>query len=237
MTKLSIVIPVLNEAKNIIKLVEEIKKEKKLLNLNNFELIIIDDNSTDNSKIILDAIKQKNKFLRYHIRKNKKRDLTKSCLLGFDKAVYPNILVMDGDLQHPPKYIKYMLNVFISGDYDIVVGARNLLKKRDPGLSYIRYISSLIIILIINFLLGNKTKDPMSGFFLFKKEIYKKNKKNLYGVGYKILADLIYSSNSSLKVIDKDIFFDKRKSGKSKMNIKVLFQLIIFIISKFFKRF
>ena len=77
----------------------------------------------------------------------------------------------------------------------------------------------------------------MSGFFLFKKEIYKINKKNLYGAGYKILADLIYSSNSPLKVVDKDIFFDKRKSGKSKMNIKVLFQLIIFIINKFFKRF
>ena len=237
MTKLSIVIPVLNEGKNIVKLVKEIKKEKKLLNLNNFELIIIDDNSTDNSKIILDTLKKKNNFLKYHIRKNKKKDLTKSCLLGFNKAVYPNILVMDGDLQHPPKYIKHMLNIFVSGDYDIVVGARNLLKKKDPGLSYIRYASSLIIILIINFLLGNKTKDPMSGFFLFKKKIYKKNKKNLYGVGYKILADLIYSSNSQLKMADKDIFFDKRKSGKSKMNIKVLFQLIIFIINKFYKRF
>ena len=144
---------------------------------------------------------------------------------------------MDGDFQHPPKYIKYMLNIFVSGDYDIVVGTRNLLKKKDPGLSYTRYISSLIIILTINFLLGSKTKDPMSGFFLFKKEIYKKNKNFLYGAGYKILADLIYSSNSQLKVIDKDIFFDKRKSGKSKMNIKVLFQLIIFIIYKFFKRF
>ena len=237
MTKLSIVIPVLNEGKNIVKLVKEIKKEKKLLNLNNFELIIIDDNSTDNSKIILDTLKKKNNFLKYHIRKNKKKDLTKSCLLGFNKAVYPNILVMDGDLQHPPKYIKHMLNIFVSGDYDIVVGARNLLKKKDPGLSYIRYASSLIIILVINFLLGNKTKDPMSGFFLFKKKIYKKNKKNLYGVGYKILADLIYSSNTQLKVADKDIFFDKRKSGKSKMNIKVLFQLIIFIINKFYKRF
>jgi len=237
MTKLSIVIPVLNESKNIVKLVKEIKKEKKLLNLNNFELIIVDDNSTDNSKIILDTLKKKNNFLKYHIRKNKKRDLTKSCLLGFNKAVYPNVLVMDGDLQHPPKYIKYMLDIFVSGDYDIVVGARNLLKKKDPGLSYIRYVSSLIIILIINFLLANKTKNLMIVFFLFKKKIYKKNKKNLYGVGYKILADLIYSSNRPLKVADKDIFFDKRKSGKSKMNIKVLFQLIIFIINKFYKRF
>jgi dolichol-phosphate mannosyltransferase len=237
MTKLSIIIPVLNEGKNIAKLVEEIKKEKKFLNLSNLELIIIDDNSTDDSEIILRKIKKKNKFLKYYVRKNKKKDLTKSCLLGFNKALYPNILVMDGDLQHPPKFIKHMLNIFISGNYDFVIGTRNLLKKKDPGLSYIRYVSSLFIIITINFLLGNKTKDPMSGFFIFKKEIYKKNKKNLYGVGYKILADLIYSSNNTLKITDKDIFFDKRRSGKSKMNIWVLFQLIIFIIIKSIKRF
>ena len=237
MTKLSIIIPVLNEGKNIAKLVEEIKNEKKFLNLSSLELIIVDDNSTDNTEIILRKIKKKNKFLKYYIRKKKKKDLTKSCLLGFNKALYPNILVMDGDLQHPPKFIKHMLNVFISGKYDFVIGTRNLLKKKDPGLSYIRYVSSLFIIITINFLLGNKTKDPMSGFFIFKKEIYKKNKKNLYGVGYKILADLIYSSNNNLKIGDKDIFFDKRRSGKSKMNIWVLFQLIIFIITKFIKRF
>jgi len=237
MTKLSIIIPILNEGKNIAKLVEEIKKEKKFLNLSNLELIMIDDNSTDDSEIILRKIKKKNKFLKYYIRKNKKKDLTKSCLLGFNKALYPNILVMDGDLQHPPKFIKHMLNIFISGNYDFVIGTRNLLKKKDPGLSYIRYVSSLFIIITINFLLGNKTKDPMSGFFIFKKEIYKKNKKNLYGVGYKILADLIYSSNNTLKIKDKDIFFDKRRSGKSKMNIWVLFQLIIFIIIKSIKRF
>ena len=168
MTKLSIIIPVLNEGKNIAKLVEEIKKEKKFLNLSNLELIIIDDNSTDDSEIILRKIKKKNKFLKYYVRKNKKKDLTKSCLLGFNKALYPNILVMDGDLQHPPKFIKHMLNIFISGNYDFVIGTRNLLKKKDPGLSYIRYVSSLFIIIIINFLLGNKTKDPMSGFFIFR---------------------------------------------------------------------
>ena len=59
MTKLSIIIPVLNEGKNIAKLVEEIKKEKKFLNLINLELIIIDDNSTDDSEIILRKIKKK----------------------------------------------------------------------------------------------------------------------------------------------------------------------------------
>ena len=180
MIKLSVVIPVFNEGKNLVKLVKEIRKEKELLNLSNFELIIIDDDSTDNSKIILNKIEQKNKFFRYYIRRNKKRDLTKSCLLGFDKAIYSNILVMDGDLQHPPRFIKKLLNFFILGDYDVVVGTRNL-KKKDLGLSYIRYFSSLILIIIINFLLGTKTKDPMSGFFLFKKKnIQEKQKKIIW---------------------------------------------------------
>ena len=56
MTKLSIIIPVLNEGKNIAKLVEEIKNEKKFLNLSNLELIIVDDNSTDNTEITLRKI-------------------------------------------------------------------------------------------------------------------------------------------------------------------------------------
>ena len=99
-----------------------------------------------------------------------------------------------------------------------------------------RYLSSVSIIFFINFFLGNKTSDPLSGFFIFKKEIYKKNRKRLYAKGYKILADLIFSSKVPLKIFDQNIFFDRRKSGKSKMNIMVLIQLIIFIIRSFLKK-
>ena len=77
----------------------------------------------------------------------------------------------------------------------------------------------MFIIYIINFLLDNKTTDPLSGFFIFKKRIYKKNKKKLFGQGYKILADIIYSCPEKLKILDCDIFFDSRKSGKSKINL------------------
>jgi len=140
---------------------------------------------------------------------------------------------MDGDLQHPPRYIKKLLQVFFKNKADVVIGSRNLFKKRGPGLNLFRYISSLFIIYIINFLLDNKTTDPLSGFFIFKKRIYKKNKKKLFGQGYKILADIIYSCPEKLKILDCDIFFDSRKSGKSKMNLLVLLQLIIFIIKSF----
>ena len=73
----------------------------------------------------------------------------------------------------------------------------------------------------------------MSGFFIFKKEIYTKNKDNLFSSGYKILSDLIYSSKDNLKMKDVTIRFDRRISGKSKMNLSILIILIYFIFSRF----
>ena len=74
----------------------------------------------------------------------------------------------------------------------------------------------------------------MSGFFMFKKNIFKKSKKKLINKGYKILLDLLYNKNHKIKVIDVSINFDSRKKGKSKMSIKILFYLIIMIFTKFF---
>ena len=233
---ISIVIPILNEEKNLIKLTEGIKNIKKKLKIKNFELIYIDDDSTDNTKIILKKLLLKNKFLKFYIRKEKNRDLSKSCIFGFEKSKYENIIVMDGDLQHPPKFIEHLTNKYFIKRADIVIGSRNLLEKKNSGLSFFRYISSLTIIYVISFFLGKKTSDPLSGFFIFKKKIYKKNKKKLYANGYKILADLIYNSDESLKIFDQDIFFDTRKSGKSKMNIIILIKLLIFIIISFGKK-
>ena len=72
----------------------------------------------------------------------------------------------------------------------------------------------------------------MSGYFLFKKKFYLKNKKYFFGKGYKILADLIYSTPARLKIIDYKIKFLKRKKEKSKMSLKILLILILFIFSK-----
>ena len=230
MDKFTIVIPVYNEAKNLGILVAKIYKELKNIK---FELIIVDDSSNDGTTKILKKFKKKN-FK--HIIRKKERDLSKSCIDGFKKASSKNIIVMDGDLQHKPSDIKKFLNVFYKNRPDFVVGTRDLFKNKKHNLSFLRLFASRILILVVSSLLGNKTSDPMSGFFMFKKKIFVKSQRKLIKKGYKVLLDLLYINNQKIKVIDVKINFDSRMKGKSKMSLKILLYLISMISSKFINR-
>ena len=227
MDKFTIVIPVYNEAKNLKILVPKVFKQ---LRKKKFELIIVDDNSNDGTSEILEKYHKKN-F--HHIIRRSKRDLSKSCILGFSKAKFEYIIVMDGDLQHKPSDIKKLLYVYHKIKPDIIVGTRDLFKNKKHNLNIFRLYASRILILIVNLLLGNKTSDPMSGFFMFKKKIYIKSKKKMFKKGYKILLDLLYNKSKKIKVIDVKINFDSRMRGKSKMNAKIVFYLISMILSKY----
>ena len=227
---LSIIIPVLNESSNIQKLTYKIKKQLSSIN---FEIIFVDDNSLDKSKFILKKLKKKFKFFK-PIFRFKKRDLTQSCFDGIRKSKYENILIMDGDLQHDPKYIPKMINIYKKKTVDVVIGARPLIKGPNNGLSEIRRLASKILIYLFS-IFNIKTADPMSGYFLFNKKVYIKNKKNLFGKGFKILADFLINSKDELKTRDYYIKFRRRYSDKSKMNIKILLILVQFYLLNLFR--
>ena len=76
----------------------------------------------------------------------------------------------------------------------------------------------------------------MSGFFIFKKDIYLKNKKNYFGKGFKILADILINSKNNLIIKDFFIRFKRRYDDKSKMNLKILMILIKFYLISIFKK-
>ena len=227
MSKFTIIIPVYNEAKNLKILVPKIYKELKN---NIFELIIIDDDSSDGTYNVLKKFK-KNNF--HHIIRKGNKDLSRSCVLGFKNAKYNKIIVMDGDLQHKPNDIKKFLISYKNNKVDIIVGSRDLFKNKKHNLNFFRLFASRLLVIIINFLLGKKTSDPMSGFFMFKKKIFLRSQKNLVQKGYKILLDLLYNKNQEIKVIDININFDSRMKGKSKMSLKILVDLIFMIFKKF----
>ena len=76
----------------------------------------------------------------------------------------------------------------------------------------------------------------MSGFFLFKKKLYEKNKKHFFGKGFKILADLLINSEKKLKTVDYFITFKRRINDKSKMGLKILLILIQFYFLSLLKK-
>lgn len=222
--RFTIIIPILNEENNIKKLIFLIKK-----NLKNFmyEIIFIDDNSTDNSKVVIKNYLSQN--LRYYLRK-KNKDLTLSCFLGIQKSRYKNIIIMDADLQHHPKYLPKMINLYFKKKLDFVVAVRNF--NKDLELGVIRRISSIFLSYIFNYFLGYRVSDPMSGFFIFNKSIYLKYKNLLFGKGWKILADLIYNKENFL-IEQFPIIFLRRAGDKSKMNLNVLLNVIKLFLFKF----
>lgn len=230
--ELSIVIPIFNEEKNILPLTKKIIKTLKNYK---FEITFVDDSSLDDSRKILKKLKKKYLFFKPIFRSGK-RDLSKSCISGIKKTKYSKILIMDGDLQHDPKYIPSMYEKLNDNKLDIVIGTRKLFEPNNKGLSETRrYVS---IFLIFCFKIFNiKTKDPMSGFFMFDKKIYLKNQKFFFGKGFKILADFLINCKQTLKTQDVDINFNRRYNSKSKMNYRILLILIYFYLKSIFNKY
>ena len=230
--ELSIVIPIFNEEKNILPLTKKIIKTLKNYK---FEITFVDDSSLDNSRKILKKLKKKYLFFKPIFRSGK-RDLSKSCISGIKKTKYSKILIMDGDLQHDPRYIPSMYEKLNDNKLDIVIGTRKLFEPNNKGLSETRrYVS---IFLIFCFKIFNiKTKDPMSGFFMFDKKIYLKNQKFFFGKGFKILADFLINCKQTLKTQDVDINFNRRYNSKSKMSYRILLILIYFYLKSLFNKY
>ena len=153
--------------------------------------------------------------------------------MGIKKSLYDNIIIMDGDMQHHPRYLNKIIKLFEIKNSDLVIACRNFDKQ--VGLSLLRKISSIIIIKISKLMLKIKTDDPMSGFFLFKKKLFTNNEKKIYGKGFKILLDLL-SLNRNCSITDFKIIFRRREKNISKMNLKILIQIVFLLTLRSYNR-
>lgn len=134
MKKIIIILPTLNEAKNINKLFFLLKKLKLKLNY-----LFIDHGSTDGTKNIIDQIKAKNKKKIFLIHKKSREGIGKAHKDGLKwayKRKYDLAITMDTDCAHHPKYIKRLLSRLNS--FDLIIGSRYLKKKSAPDWSFFR---------------------------------------------------------------------------------------------------
>ena len=131
-----------------------------------------------------------------------------------------------------------MWNNYCNNSYDIVIANRFQNQKIIGNLGYFRSLISLSTINLINLIFGKKSFDPLSGFFLCKKNIILEYKKNFFSTGYKILFDIIYNGKKNLRIGHQNIKFNKRKYAESKSNFTIMCLFIkqmiytIFLVKK-----
>ena len=217
--KLSIVVPTYNERENIPILVERLKNS---LSGVDFELIIVDDDSPDETWKIAEGMAKENPFIRV-VRRRGERDLSTAVLKGFQMAEGDVIAVMDADLQHPPEKIRDMFQKI--GEADMVVGSRYVEGGEIEEWGIIRKFYSKIATLLAHIFVpaSRVVKDPMSGFFMLKKNVL--DGVVLNPMGYKILLEILAKGNYG-RVEEEAIKFRKREKGESSLNIGIQFKYL-----------
>jgi dolichol-phosphate mannosyltransferase len=212
-----IIIPTYNEKENIEKLISEILKQDK-----DIDVLIVDDNSPDGTGAIVDELKKKNPRINILHRKGK-LGLGSAYILGFKYALkhqYGLIFQMDADFSHNPKYLPKL--IFAAQKYDLVLGSRLVRGGGVVGWPRIRYFTSRSANLFSRTLLGLKPHDVTTGFRCYNKRVLEKiNLDGIVCTGYAFLEELIYlTQKSGFSIGEIPIVFVDRKLGKSKMGLK-----------------
>lgn len=208
---LSLVIPIFNEEDSIIILNEKILKALKGYN---FEIIYVDDSSTDSSREVIKSINKK-KVILVELSKNYGQSLALAA--GFDIAKGDYIITLDGDLQNDPNDILPMLNKAVEGDWDIVTGIR--VKRKD---SIIKTIPSRIANFIIRTLTRLNISDQGCALKVFKKETAKSL--NLYGEMHRFINLAAYLDGA--RITEVPVTHNPRKFGYSKYGLGRIFKVI-----------
>jgi len=220
-TQISIIIPTYNESQNIIQILKSIGNNLPK-NLRT-EAIVVDDNSPDGTgKIVEEYLKEFKKMADYTVdivHRTTKSGLGSAILRGIQHAKGDTIVVMDSDFSHPPQIIPKLIESIKKYQCDIAVASRYMKGGKIQGWSIKRKIISKFATLIAKKGLGIDTKDPMSGFFAFKKNIL--NGLNIDAIGYKILLEILVKTKN-VTITEVPYTFQDREFGSSKLNMKTV---------------
>lgn len=213
-------VPTYNEKENIKTLIDEILK----LKIKNLHIVVVDDNSLDNTWKIVQEISKKNKNVHLLLRKSDKgrgsagRDGFIYCL----KHGADIIVEMDADMSHNPKYIPVMIKELKNAD--VILGSRRVKGSKEIGRSRFRRLVTLIANLYITLMLGIRVKDCNSGYRCFKREVLEKIKpEKIESKGPSIVQEVLFKAHiNRFRIKEIPITFINRTKGKSKLGLKQL---------------
>ena len=225
---ISIVVPTYNEARNITPFVK--RAEAALAGLD-WEIVFVDDNSPDGTADVVRAVSRADDRVRLVLR-IADRGLAKASIQGMLSAKGDLLCVMDGDGQHDPEAVKRMIAPIRAGEAEIVSAARQLDQGVDAAaLDPFRVSLSKLGNRLSAFVLGRDIADPLTGFFVIRREAFLHAAPALRDPGFKLLLDIL-SSDRKLRHSEVPFDFGQRLHGKSKLNSFVAWQFATYLLSK-----
>lgn len=224
---ISVILPVYNEEENLIPLHEELM-ETMTAGAWQFEIIWIDDHSTDKSYQILKELQAKNTRNKvFRLRRNMGQ--TQAIAAGLSKASGDIIVFLDADRQNPPQEIPKLLKELENG-YDIITGWR---KQRKDGF-FLRRLPSICANSLISWLLGFRVHDYGCALKAYRRQYLKDIQ--FLGDTHRLL--LAYAVLNGASVQEIEVAHRPREGGKSKYGLSRTFKVLLdLFVIRFFASF
>ena len=226
--ELTVVVPALDERDNIEPLVALLDAALSRIA---WEVIFVDDDSRDDTAAHVRELARKDPRVRC-IQRIGRRGLSTACIEGVLACAAPYVAVMDADLQHDEALLPRMLELLRSGAHDIVIGSRYMPGGDVGGLSPRRVGASKLGTQLSRAICKVDITDPMSGFFMVRREVFENAVRRLSGQGFKILLDLLASSEHALRVKELPYHFRERRHGASKLDTLVAWEFGMLLADK-----
>lgn len=227
-TELTIVVPTYNEAGNVGELLALLERTLRDCS---WEVVFVDDDSPDGTSRIVREIAGHDARVRCMQRLGR-RGLSSACMEGMLAAASPYLCVMDADLQHDASLLPAMLARLRAGGVDLVIGSRYVEAGSTGDLGQTRTRMSRAAVRLSRLLTGLEVRDPMSGFFMLRRAFFERTVHRLSGRGFKILLDLLMSSEPPPAWVELPYRMRSRVAGESKLSAKVLWDFLILLIDK-----
>lgn len=230
---LSVIVPTFNERDNVPEL---IKRLDAALQGVPWEVIFVDDDSPDLTADAIRAAAQQDGRVRC-LQRLGRRGLSSASIEGMLASSAPYLAVIDGDLQHDERLLPVMLETLRSDGLDIVVGSRYVAGGGAAGLDASRLRISRMATRLGRRFVPETLTDPMSGFFMLRREVLPEVARELSGVGFKILLDIFASSKRPLRFRELPYEFRPRHAGESKLDSQVAWEYAMLLLDKLVGRY